>query len=121
MRPARRDRILERTGEIIRRNLPPVEKWIASHRDIFDYARPRAGAICTVRYRLPAASETLFNRFRKEQSVLITPGAHFGIGKYIRIGFGYEISHTLRGLEKLDAPLAELKRRKTAAVGKASA
>jgi hypothetical protein len=55
------------------------------------------------------------------RAVLITPGAHFGIGKYIRLGFGYEISHTLRGLEKLDAPLAELKKRKTAAAGKASA
>jgi hypothetical protein len=111
MQPDRRDRILERTGRIIRTNLPPVEKWIASHRDIFDYARPQAGAICTVRYRLPIASETLFNRFRRQHSVLITPGAHFGIGKYIRIGFGYDIRHTLRGLQKLDAPLRSLNKR----------
>ncbi len=112
MQPARRDQVLERTGQIIRTNLPQVEKWIASHHDIFDYAPPQAGAIVTLRYRLPIASETLFNRFRKDQSVLITPGAHFGIGKYIRIGFGYEINHTLRGLKKLDAPLAELRERK---------
>ena len=109
MEPERRDLILERTGKIIRTNLPQVEKWIASHYDIFDYARPQAGAIVTLRYRLPIASETLFNRFRKEQSVLITPGAHFGIGKYIRIGFGYEIKQTMRGLQKLNAPLAELR------------
>jgi aspartate/methionine/tyrosine aminotransferase len=75
--------------------------------------QPQAGAIVTLRYRLPIASEALFNRLRKKQSVLITPGAHFGIGKYIRIGFGYEIKHTLRGLKKLDAPLAELRERKT--------
>lgn len=112
MQPARRDQVLERTGQIIRANLPQVEKWIESHHDIFDYAPPQAGAIVTLRYRLPIASETLFNRFRKDQSVLITPGAHFGIGKYIRIGFGYEIKHTLRGLKKLDAPLAELRERK---------
>ncbi len=109
MQPTRRDQILERTRKIIRANLPQVEKWIASHNDIFNYARPQAGAIVTVRYRLPIASETLFNRFRREQSVLITPGAHFGIGKYIRVGFGYEIQHTLRGLEKLNAPLVELR------------
>ena len=114
MQPKRRDQILERTRKIIAQNLPPVEKWIASHGDIFDYARPQAGAIITLRYRLPIASEPLFNRFRKEQSVLITPGAHFGIGKYIRIGFGYEIKHTLQGLKKLDAPLAALKKRKAA-------
>ncbi|HEX7720043.1 MAG TPA: aminotransferase class I/II-fold pyridoxal phosphate-dependent enzyme, partial [Woeseiaceae bacterium] len=114
MQPVRRDQVLERTREIIRTNLPQVEKWIASHQEIFDYARPQAGAIVTLRYRLPIASEALFNRLRKEQSVLITPGAHFGIGKYIRVGFGYEIKHTLRGLKKLDAPLAELAKRKAA-------
>ncbi len=121
MQPARRDQILERTREIIRTNLPQVEKWIASHPDIFEYARPQAGAIVTLRYRLPIASETLFNRLRKEQSVLITPGAHFGIGKFIRVGFGYEIKHTLRGLKKLDAPLAELAERKAAKRRKARA
>lgn len=110
MQPARRDQILERTRAIIRTNLPAVEKWIDSHQDIFDYARPQAGAIFTLRYRLPIASETLFNRFRREQSVLITPGAHFGIGKYIRIGFGYELRHILRGLKQMDAPLAELRK-----------
>jgi len=121
MQPARRDQILERTGAIIRRNLPAMEKWIKSHRDIFDYARPLAGAICTLRYRLPIASETLFNRFRHEQSVLITPGAHFGIGKYLRIGFGYELDHTLRGLKRLDASLTELKKRPAATAAKATA
>jgi aspartate/methionine/tyrosine aminotransferase len=108
MEPGRCDEILERTRRIIRTNLPPVERWIGSHGDTLDYARPRAGAILTVRYRLPIASEPLFNRFRKEQSVLITPGAHFGIGKYFRIGFGYELGHVLAGLEALDAPLRAL-------------
>ena len=31
----------------------------------------------------------LADRLRLEQSVLITPGPHFGIGKYLRIGYGY--------------------------------
>lgn len=108
MRPSRREQILERTRGIIRANLPPVEAWIASHGDTFDYARPQAGAICTVRYRLPIASEPLFNRLRREQSVLITPGEHFGIGKYLRIGFGYELDHVMAGLQKLDTPLRQL-------------
>ncbi|HEX2139879.1 MAG TPA: aminotransferase class I/II-fold pyridoxal phosphate-dependent enzyme [Woeseiaceae bacterium] len=122
MQPARRDEILARTRRIISENLPPVEKWVASHADVFDYARPRAGAILTLRYRLPVASEPLFNRFRKEQSVLITPGAHFGIGKYIRIGFGYELQHTLSGLKQLDAPLRQLaKGRRKRGANKAAA
>jgi aspartate/methionine/tyrosine aminotransferase len=111
MQAENRERILARTRSIIRRNLPTVEDWIESHADFLQYARPAAGAICTVRYRLPVASETLFNRFRREQSVLITPGAHFGIGKYLRIGFGYDRAKTAAGLARLDRPLKELKKR----------
>ena len=108
MQPARRDEILARTRRIIAENLPAVEEWIRSHGEVFDYARPQAGAILTLRYRLPVTSEPLFNRFRKDRSVLITPGAHFGIGKYIRIGFGYELPHILRGLGRLDEPIRRL-------------
>lgn len=111
MQAENRERILARTRSIIRRNLPTVEHWIESHADILHYARPVAGAICTVRYRLPIASERLFNGFRREQSVLITPGAHFGIGKYLRIGFGYDRAKTAAGLARLDQPLKELRDR----------
>jgi len=47
--------------------------------------------------------------------VLITPGAHFGIGKYIRFGYGYDINKTLRGLEQVDRFLAEIGGKKAAA------
>jgi aspartate/methionine/tyrosine aminotransferase len=118
MEPARRDQILERTRSIIRTNLPHLEKWLAAHDDIFEYARPQAGAICTIRYRLPIASEPLYNRFRRERSVLITPGAHFGIGKFFRVGFGYELEHFLAGLKELDPTLAELRKRGRAPAGR---
>ena len=111
MRDENRDRILARTRSIIRRNLPTVERWIQSHADILDYAPPQAGAICTIRYHLPVASETLFNRFRREHSVLITPGAHFGIGKYLRIGFGYDREKTAAGLARLDTALMRISER----------
>ncbi len=119
MEPDRRERILARTRAIIRRNLPQVEAWIRGHGDLFDYIPPLAGAIALVRYRLPIGSVALFDRLRREKSVLITPGAHFGIGKYIRIGFGYDLGRTLAGLGRVDELLAELasgaKRRKRTA------
>ena len=62
-----------------------------------------------VKYRLPIGSAALFDRLRLEKSVLITPGAHFGIGRYIRIGYGYDIAKTLEGLRRLDAFLAGLR------------
>ena len=55
-----------------------------------------------VKYRLPIGSVALFDRLRLEKSVLITPGAHFGIGKYIRIGYGYDVGKTLEGLARVD-------------------
>lgn len=109
MQAKRRDAILRRTRTIIGDNLPVLEKWLAKHADIFDYARPAAGAIATIKYRLPIASVTLFNRLRREQSVLITPGAHFGIGRYLRIGFGYDLEHTKKGLRRIDRLLRELR------------
>jgi aspartate/methionine/tyrosine aminotransferase len=109
MEPSRRERVLKRTQAIIAGNLPVLEKWIASHDDVLEYARPVAGAIAAIRYRLPIASEVLMNRLLREQSVLITPGAHFGIGRFIRIGFGYEIEQAREGLRRIDRLIGELK------------
>ena len=108
MREPKRTEVLERTRSIIRKNLPPVEEWIQSHSDIFDYCRPQAGAICTVRSNLSIDTTDLFEKFLHEQSVLITPGQHFGIGNYIRIGCGYSLDVTLQGLARIDESLTEL-------------
>jgi aspartate/methionine/tyrosine aminotransferase len=109
MEPARREQVLERTRAIIRRNLPRLENWIHSHDDILSYIPPVAGAITFFRYRLPISSAALFDKLRKERSVLITPGDHFGGGRYIRVGYGYDVDYTLRGLARVDLTLEELK------------
>jgi len=109
MQPGRRDEILRRTRRIIGENLPLIEKWIAKHADILDYARPMAGAIVTVRYRLPIGSVALFKRLLEEQSVLITPGGHLGIGNYLRIGYGYDVDKLKQGLRRIDRVFDELR------------
>ena len=111
MEPARREQVLERTRTIIRRNLPRLESWIRSPRDILTYIPPVAGAITFFRYKLPISSAALFDRLRKERSVLITPGDHFGAGRYIRVGFGYDVDYTLRGLAQVDTTFEELKKK----------
>ncbi len=111
MEPARREKVLERTRTIIRRNLPRLESWIHSHDDIFSYIPPVAGAITFFRYQLPISSAALFDKLRRERSVLITPGDHFGFGRYIRVGYGYDIDYTLRGLARVDLSLEELKKK----------
>jgi hypothetical protein len=108
MGSARRETVLARTRKIIREQLPRLEAWIHSHDDIFTYIPPIAGAIAFVRYNLPISSSALFDKLRIEQSVLITPGDHFGVKKYIRVGYGYDIDRTLKGLARVDITLKQL-------------
>ncbi len=98
MEPGRRKQLLARTHSILNRNLPRLEEWIHGHGEIFSFIRPVAGAITTVRYSLPISPRSLFNRLRLERSVLLTVGPHHGLGRYIRIGYGYDLDRTLEGL-----------------------
>jgi aspartate/methionine/tyrosine aminotransferase len=47
---------------------------------------------------------------RLDQSVLIVPGEHFGMGRYIRVGYGYDTEALLRGLARIDLTLEELQK-----------
>ncbi len=102
LEPGRREELLARTRSILSRNLPELESWILGHGALFDHIPPVAGAIVFVRYRLPISSVALFDRLRREESVLITPGAHFGAGPYLRIGYGYDAARTRKGLNAID-------------------
>ena len=111
MEPKKRERVLERTRGVLRRQLPRLEQWIHSHDDIFTYIPPVAGAIAYIRYKLPISSTALCVKLREQESVLINPGDQFGMGKYLRVGFGYDMEYTLRGLERVDRVIAELQKK----------
>lgn len=121
LEPARREAILARTRAILRRQLPPLESWIRSHGDLLDHIAPVAGAIVLVRYRYPIGSVALFDRLRLEKSVLVTPGAHFGVGRYVRIGYGYDPEKTREGLARVDELLKRLSRRSSGRSPRAAA
>jgi aspartate/methionine/tyrosine aminotransferase len=105
MQPDVRENIFARTRGIIRANLPHLEEWIGSHGELFRHARPVAGAIVYVKYDLPIGSPELVERIREEVSVLLVPGTMFGLGKGMRLGFGYDIERTLKGLARVDEVL----------------
>jgi aspartate/methionine/tyrosine aminotransferase len=107
MRPDVRENVLGRTRSIVRANLPRLEAWIEAH-PYFHYVRPLAGAIAYVAYDLPVRSPELAERIRVEQSVLLVPGAMFGLKKGIRFGFGYDIEYTMKGLARVDGTLADV-------------
>jgi aspartate/methionine/tyrosine aminotransferase len=109
MAPARREQLLARTRQIVGTQWPRLRAWIESHDGALDAVPPLAGAIALIRYRQPIGATALFERLHRERSVLVTPGAHFGIrGRYFRVGYGYDIEHTLKGLGQVSELLAEV-------------
>ena len=98
MEPVRREAILARTRKIIQANLSAMNEWMTEYSHLFRYTPPVAGAIAYFDYDLPINSAALIDRLRKESSVLLVPGEHFGLDKGIRTGFGYDIQKTLKGL-----------------------
>lgn len=104
--PAARPRVLARTRGIIRRNLGITQAWMESHGGLFSCTPPDAGAICMVRYRAPDPSLELAERLRVEHSLLVVPGAHFGVEGTMRIGFGPPEEELMSGLERLGSVFA---------------
>jgi len=102
MEPVRREAILARTRKIIRSNLPLLQEWLNEYSHLFHYARPVAGAIAYFEYDFPINSTTLIDRLRMESSVLLVPGEQFGLDKGIRVGFGYDIRKTMKGLALME-------------------
>lgn len=99
LRPDVRPRILERTRGIIRENREVVRRWAEDSGFVF--TGHQAGAVCFLRYDLPLDSAELAERLRVEHDVLVVPGAHFGMGPYVRIGFGIEREPLEAGLERV--------------------
>lgn len=104
--PAVRPRVLARTRGIIRRNLGLLTEWVESRDGLFSFTPPDAGAICMVRYHAPDPSLELAERLRVEHSLLVVPGAHFGVEGTLRIGFGPPEEELVSGLERLGSVFA---------------
>ncbi|HEV8484395.1 MAG TPA: hypothetical protein VGV87_12700, partial [Blastocatellia bacterium] len=91
-------KLIARTRKIINENYPVLLDWIGRHPNLFSLVDPRAGAIAYLRYNLDMNSIELVNRLREEKSVLIVPGDHFFMDRYLRIGFGSNATYLREGL-----------------------
>ena len=56
-------------------------------------------------------------RLREEKSVLVVPGDHFGMDRYLRIGFGEAPAYVNEGLSRVHDLLATLGRGPAATPG----
>ncbi|HEX2168167.1 MAG TPA: aminotransferase class I/II-fold pyridoxal phosphate-dependent enzyme [Longimicrobiales bacterium] len=105
--PAVRPKLLERTHRIIRTGLDTMTTWLGSM-DGFHWRDPDAGAICFVRYDADIGSDELAERLRSEQSVLIVPGSHFGLDRYVRFGLGMPTELFEKALERVGETLRQV-------------
>ncbi len=100
--------ILERTRRILTANLGLLTEALDGSAGLFEYTRPRAGAICLTRYRPEINSSELAERLRREESVLVVPGDHFSLDGYLRIGYGIPGEELEAALGRLSAAVARL-------------
>ncbi len=109
LEPRVRQQILDRTRGILRGNLPVLEGWIRDQGDLFSYRAPDAGAICYVRYDADVSSSQIAETLRVEQDVLVVPGDHFGMDRYLRIGYGPPAEELREGLDRMSRAFARLR------------
>lgn len=113
MEPKRREWILARTKDIVRRQWPGLEGWLNANDDILFCTPPDAGAIALVGYRLPITPGKLFERLRVERSVLVNGADHYGMSagsKYFRVGFGYDPEVLEKGLGRIGKLLRQVQK-----------
>jgi len=106
--PEVRPRIIQRTRDYIRRGFPVLEAWMAGHPGTFSYHPPDAAAIAFVRYHLDVNSSLFAERLRKNKSVLIVPGDHFGMDHFLRISFGLPHETLVPALDRIHDLIVEL-------------
>ena len=107
--PEVRPRILQRTRGYIRQGYPKLQAWMDSHPDTFSLTAPDAAAIAFIRYNLDVNSTEFTDRLRTEKSVLIVPGDHFGLDRFIRVSFGLPDNHLLPALDRIHELILEYK------------
>ncbi|KPK87800.1 MAG: hypothetical protein AMS27_01340 [Bacteroides sp. SM23_62_1] len=101
--------IIQRTRDYIRKGFPVLEEWIGKQGGVLSCIPPQAAAIAFIKYNLDISSTDLVEKILREKSVLIIPGDHFGMGKFIRVSFGLQHNYLIRGLERIEEVITELR------------
>ena len=103
------ERLFARTASTVRDNLTVLREWLDSFEGFFECVEPRAGAFVFVKYDHDIPSVELVERLRENQSVLVVPGAHFGMEGYLRISLGVPREALEAGLALIERELGSLR------------
>ena len=106
--PDSRDRLRARAQQRVAEHYAVVREWIAGTGAGLAHVPPEAGAIVFLGYPHAIGSEELATTLRETASVLVAPGAYFGLDGYLRIGFGESEAPLRTGLGRLEHLLTRL-------------
>lgn len=101
LEPGTRLKILARTRKILTNNMAILSSWMDGQEGRFTYRPPDAGAICYTRYLTPINSTEFAEILRADMDLLLVPGDHFGMDRYLRLGFGPPAPELEEALERL--------------------
>jgi aspartate/methionine/tyrosine aminotransferase len=107
LEPARREWILNRTRETLRRNYPALQAWLKGHADSFSHVPPKAGAIAWAGLRRGQNSAQMAEQLREKKGVLLVAGEQLGMESFVRFGFGGDPEHLRKALVRIDEWLQE--------------
>ena len=107
--PRVRPRLMQRVRDYIRQGFAIFEEWLSHHESTFSLVPPQAAAIAFPRYHLDVPSVELVERLIHEKSVLVAPGAHFGVDHHLRISFGLPPDFLRAGLNRIHEMIVELR------------
>jgi aspartate/methionine/tyrosine aminotransferase len=114
MEPRRRDWILSRTLQILRRNYPPLRAWLEARSDYFSHQPPKAGAIAWAGLVNRGNSRQMAEDLREKKGVLLVPGEPLGMESFVRFGYGGDSDQLQKALARIDEWIAENKRPRAA-------
>lgn len=109
--PDVRPRLLKRARGYIRQGFSVLQKWMDQHENLFAVNPPDAAAIAFVRYYFDLNSTQFVKRLCSEKSVLVVPGDHFGMDRFLRISFGLPKDYLVPALERIHQLIMEIQHR----------
>lgn len=111
LEPGMRERILNRSQDVLNENLAILRGWVDRHADLLSLIPPRAGAMSFLRYNLEINSSELSRKLLREKSVLTIPGDAYNMDHHLRLGYGEEGEKLIAALSLIGEALDELRSR----------
>ncbi len=96
----KRDIVLQRTQEVASRNLERLDGFMAEHREILNWIRPRGG-MTAFPWLVHSENARPFCQAAAEKGILLAPGDCFEVPSHFRLGFAASGEAFPRALERL--------------------